>query len=117
MTEDKGSLDFSNPEALVCLNEAIMKIKFNISNYKLPPSGFLIPRIPQRHEYLDKVEVVLKVFEDKTTDIRGFDIGTGANLIYPILGIASKRWSMTGSDINQEALDQCQLVIASNPLL
>ena len=40
----------------------------------------------------------------KSTDISGFDICTGANLIYPILGICAKGWKMAASEINIEAI-------------
>jgi len=38
--------------------------------------------------------------EGKDGEIKGFDIGVGANCIYPILGIGEYSWNMTGSEIS-----------------
>ena len=48
----------------------------------------------------------------------GFDIGVGANCIYPVLGTLKFGWKMSGSDINKESIDWArERIIKVNPLL
>ncbi|KAK8919048.1 hypothetical protein KSP39_PZI021274 [Platanthera zijinensis] len=49
--------------------------------------------------------------------IRGFDIGTGANCIYPLLGAALLGWSFVGSDVTVVALEWAKRNVESNPHL
>ncbi|KAJ0010308.1 hypothetical protein Pint_34356 [Pistacia integerrima] len=48
-------------------------------------------------------------------NVRGFDIGTGANCIYPLLGASLLRWSFVGSDVTDVALEWAEKNIKSNP--
>ena len=41
-------------------------------------------------------------------DIKGLDIGVGANCIYPILGSQIYNWEMVGADIDQVAVKSAQ---------
>ena len=43
--------------------------------------------------------------------MRGFDIGVGANCIYPILGIGEFGWEMQGSEINKESKEWAEYQI------
>ncbi len=45
------------------------------------------------------------------------DIGTGANCIYPILGISIYGWACTGSDIDQTALNNAKQIKDKNKKL
>ena len=45
------------------------------------------------------------------------DIGTGANLIYPIIATRALGWQVVGSDINATALAHAQKLIDNNPVL
>jgi 23S rRNA (adenine1618-N6)-methyltransferase len=45
------------------------------------------------------------------------DIGTGANLIYPILGSAIYDWGFVGSELNPEAMKSAQKIMNGNPNL
>jgi 23S rRNA (adenine1618-N6)-methyltransferase len=49
--------------------------------------------------YLDWIKHLFQVTEDTISE-GGFDIGVGANCIYPILGVTAFNWKMTGSEIN-----------------
>ena len=46
-----------------------------------------------------------------------FDIGVGANCIYPILGISEYGWSFVGSDISQEAIHSAEQIVSNNEIL
>jgi 23S rRNA (adenine1618-N6)-methyltransferase len=43
------------------------------------------------------------------------DIGTGANLIYPLIGAHEYHWRFTGSEIGAEAFASAQAIINANP--
>src|SRR5690606_31859220 len=45
------------------------------------------------------------------------DVGTGANLIYPLLGRSEYGWRFVGSDIDQAALANAAQILAANPTL
>lgn len=47
--------------------------------------------------------------------MRGFDIGTGANCIYPLLGASLLGWSFVGSDVTDVALEWARKNVESNP--
>ena len=104
-------MDFSDRKALLCLNKAILAVEYKIDYYDVP-EGYLLPRIPQRAEYLDRLS---ELFPEKTEPLHGFDIGFGANFIYPLLA-TKHNWKMSGSDINPQALDSAQNLIEKNNL-
>jgi 23S rRNA (adenine1618-N6)-methyltransferase len=43
------------------------------------------------------------------------DIGTGANLIYPLIGAHEYGWRFTGSEISAEAIASAQAIVNANP--
>jgi 23S rRNA (adenine1618-N6)-methyltransferase len=47
--------------------------------------------------------------------VKGFDIGTGANCIYPLLGASLFGWSFVGSDFTVVALEWAEKNVQSNP--
>jgi 23S rRNA (adenine1618-N6)-methyltransferase len=49
------------------------------------------------------------------SQIRLLDIGTGANLVYPLLAHAEYGWDCVGSDIDRPALDNAQAILQANP--
>lgn len=66
------------------------------------PDGQLCPTVPNRLNYIHWIEDLLaldilpgtRAEGDITT---GFDIGTGANCIYPLLGSSVLGWKFVGS--------------------
>lgn len=66
------------------------------------PDGQLCPTVPNRSNYIHWIEDLLAsdiiVRNNNSEDnVRGFDIGTGANCIYPLLGASLLGWSFVGS--------------------
>jgi 23S rRNA (adenine1618-N6)-methyltransferase len=114
------TLDFSNPEAVKALNKAILISDYGITNWDIP-QDYLCPPIPGRADYIHYIADLLAnsnngiVPEGET--ICGLDIGIGANCIYPIIGNASYGWSFVGTDIDENALQNCKKIIAENPKL
>lgn len=47
--------------------------------------------------------------------MKGFDIGTGANCIYPLLGAFLLGWSFVGSDVTDIALEWAMKNVKNNP--
>lgn len=66
------------------------------------PDGQLCPTVPNRSNYIHWIEDLLlsDIIPKNTSNgdvVRGFDIGTGANCIYPLLGASLLGWSFVGS--------------------
>ncbi|PRQ21908.1 putative 23S rRNA (adenine(1618)-N(6))-methyltransferase [Rosa chinensis] len=84
------------------------------------PDGQLCPTVPNRSNYIHWIEDLLSSdIIAKTTKIgdkvRGFDIGTGANCIYPLLGASLLGWSFVGSDMTDVALEWAEKNVRDNP--
>ncbi|KAL8113925.1 uncharacterized protein LOC141668408 isoform X1 [Apium graveolens] len=84
------------------------------------PDGQLCPTVPNRSNYIHWIEDLLS--SDIITNtranadvVKGFDIGTGANCIYPLLGASLLGWSFVGSDVTDVALEWAQTNVQNNP--
>lgn len=97
------SIDFSNPEAVLHLNKAILKHHYDIFDWNIP-AHYLCPPIPGRADYLHHIFDLLKEIGAPQNEIKGLDIGVGANCIYPILGAKIFNWNMVGCDIDPVAI-------------
>ncbi|KAK2437715.1 23S rRNA (adenine(1618)-N(6))-methyltransferase [Trifolium repens] len=84
------------------------------------PDGQLCPTVPNRSNYIHWLEDLLSSNIIPNTissggKVRGFDIGTGANCIYPLLGASLLGWSFVGSDITDVAIEWAERNVNSNP--
>jgi 23S rRNA (adenine1618-N6)-methyltransferase len=97
------TIDFLSSTAVYSLNKAMLLADFKLEDYDLP-MGYLIPPVPGRLDYLLHMQDFLseKLNNSKDTQLRGLDIGAGANGIYCILGAQHFNWKMVGieSDLN-----------------
>jgi len=114
------SIDFFNPEAVKMLNKAILMHFYGIKYWDIPP-GYLCPPIPGRADYIHYIADLLAgknngeiPFGDK---IKGVDIGTGANCVYPIIGNKEYGWSFIGTEIDPVAIESAKTIVALNPVL
>ncbi len=100
------TIDFSSSEGVYELNKAILLADFNLNDYNLP-TGFLIPPIPGRLDYLLYVkDFLVKNFDyNSTTTVKGLDIGAGANAIYCILAAQQFNWNMVGAESERNAVE------------
>ncbi|WP_347372904.1 23S rRNA (adenine(1618)-N(6))-methyltransferase RlmF [Aequorivita sp. Q41] len=105
------SIKFSNNLAVKALNTALLKAYYNISYWDIPKNN-LCPPIPGRLDYLFHIADLLE-----KTDVKLLDIGTGANLIYPILASRQFNWQCTASEVSLDSLDNAQQIIAKNDSL
>ena len=117
---DELSIDFSNADAVLTLNKALLAHFYDIKKWSIP-QGYLCPPIPGRADYIHYIADLLAEFHDKKVptgkNIKGLDIGVGSNCIYPIIGNSVYGWSFVGSDIEKESLDSSRKIIESNPSL
>lgn len=114
------TIDFSNPDAVKALNNALLIQFYGIRNWDIPKS-YLCPPIPGRADYIHYLADLLATSNNglipESETVQGLDIGIGANCIYPIIGNAVYGWSFVGTDIDENALQNCKKIIAENPQL
>ncbi|KAG7641519.1 unnamed protein product [Arabidopsis thaliana] len=84
------------------------------------PDGQLCPTVPNRSNYIHWINDLLSsgIIQSLGGDgskVKGFDIGTGANCIYPLLGASLFGWSFVGSDFTVVALEWAEKNVQSNP--
>lgn len=114
------TIDFSNNDAVKSLNKSLLQADYNISNWTIP-KNYLCPPIPGRADYILYLADLLAETNNNIIptgeNIVGLDLGTGANCIYPILGNALFNWHFVGTDIDNNALQNCKRIIEQNPNL
>ena len=117
---DIQTIDFSNPDAVKTLNKALLIATYDIQNWDIP-AGYLCPPMPGRADYIHYIADLLATSNNgiipEGENIVGLDIGIGANCIYPIIGNSSYGWSFVGTDIDENALQNCKKLITDNPKL
>tara|TARA_R110002072_G_scaffold1632_1_gene13840 strand:- start:148 stop:996 length:849 start_codon:yes stop_codon:yes gene_type:complete len=105
------TITFEDKQAVKVLNRALLKAYYGLDHWDIPEHN-LCPPIPGRLDYLLHVaELIPK------TKLSLLDIGTGANLIYPILATCHFNWQCTASEVDLDALKNAQEIIDSNKVL
>jgi 23S rRNA (adenine1618-N6)-methyltransferase len=117
---DTKTIDFSNPSAVKALNNSLLISNYDIQNWDIP-NDYLCPPIPGRADYIHYLADLLASSNNgiipEGDAVQGLDIGIGSNCIYPILGSAIYGWSFVGTDIDENAIQNCKKIIAENPKL
>mgnify|MGYP001133554089 CR=1 FL=1 len=117
---DELSIDFSDANAVLTLNKALLAHHYNIKNWSIP-KGYLCPPIPGRADYIHYIaDILSNSFGGKIPKgekIKGLDIGIGSNCIYPIIGNSVYGWTFVGSDIEKESIESSENIIKSNDSL
>ncbi|WP_394759748.1 23S rRNA (adenine(1618)-N(6))-methyltransferase RlmF [Flavobacterium sp.] len=117
---DTQTIDFSDPDAVKALNNALLITDYNIQNWDIP-QDYLCPPIPGRADYIHYIADLLASTNDgiipESENVVGLDIGIGANCIYPIIGNSVYNWSFVGTDIDENAIQNCKKIIEQNPKL
>jgi|TARA_B110000914_G_scaffold218787_1_gene226532 23S rRNA (adenine1618-N6)-methyltransferase len=103
---NKETIDFNSNEAIYELNRSLLLANFSLSKYYLP-KGYLIPGVPGRLNYLLHLKgFIHKKFNySNEQQLRGLDVGSGANAIYCILGAQHFNWIMVGSEFDLTAIE------------
>ncbi|KRB56827.1 23S rRNA (adenine(1618)-N(6))-methyltransferase RlmF [Flavobacterium sp. Root186] len=114
------TIDFSNPLAVKTLNKALLQTYYDIQNWNIP-KNYLCPPIPGRADYIHYIADLLAEINNNQVpegnSVLGLDIGSGSNLIYPILGNSIYNWSFVATDIDKKAIENCSKIIEANPRL
>ena len=114
------SIDFSRPNAVKLLNQALLYHYYGI-NYWAFSDKNLCPPVPGRAEYIHRIADLLAQYNSnkipKGEPVTLVDIGVGASCIYPIVGVVEYGWSFIGTDINAKSLASSQSIIDNNPQL
>ncbi|SDQ05960.1 23S rRNA m(6)A-1618 methyltransferase [Chryseobacterium soldanellicola] len=111
------TINFSLPKAVKLLNKALLQHFYKVKNWDIPDAN-LCPPIPGRADYVHYIADLLAEEHGKIPtgiSISGLDIGTGANLVYPLIAHKSYGWKMLGTDINQDSLENAQQILDHNP--
>ncbi len=116
----EDSIDFADPSAVKLLNKALLNHYYGIANWDFPDTN-LCPPIPGRADYIHHIADLLcenNYGNIPTGDkIICYDIGVGANCIYPIIGVTEYGWNFIGSDIDPKSIESAEKIVASNPSL
>ncbi|WP_288435543.1 23S rRNA (adenine(1618)-N(6))-methyltransferase RlmF [uncultured Chryseobacterium sp.] len=110
------TINFSIPKAVKLLNKALLLHFYTIKGWDIPDTN-LCPPIPGRADYIHYIADLLAEDFGEIPDgnsVKGLDIGTGANLIYPLLGSRSYGWTMLGTDVNSDSLKNAKHILDQN---
>ena len=114
------TIDFSIPEAVKALNNSLLISEYGIQNWDIP-KDYLCAPIPGRADYIHYIADLLASSNDgiipEGETVQGLDIGIGSNCIYPIIGNSVYNWSFVGTDIDENAIQNCKKIIENNPQL
>jgi 23S rRNA (adenine1618-N6)-methyltransferase len=112
------TIDFSDNNAVILLNKALLARYYQVKHWQLPP-GYLCPPIPGRADYVHYLADLLAFGNElpKGKTIKLLDIGTGANVIYPIIACQSYGWQVTATDCDPVAVKAAATIVAANPAL
>ncbi|MDR6485993.1 23S rRNA (adenine1618-N6)-methyltransferase [Chryseobacterium vietnamense] len=110
------TINFSIPKAVKLLNKALLLHFYDIKGWDIPDTN-LCPPIPGRADYVHYIaDLLAEQLSAIPTgnSVKGLDIGTGANLVYPLISHRSYGWTMLGTDINQDSLKNAQNILDQN---
>jgi 23S rRNA (adenine1618-N6)-methyltransferase len=111
------TIDFFDPEAVKMLNKALLKYYYGLEHWDIP-EHYLCPPIPGRADYIHTIAAFLGVKKNVKQQVepmfRCLDVGTGANCIYPIIGVHEYGWNFVGSEIDEKAIGNAEQLIALN---
>ena len=114
------SINFSNPEAVLMLNRAVLKHFYGVNHWSIP-KGFLCPPVPGRADYIHNIADLLASENEGVIplgkDVKCLDVGVGANCIYPIIGNREYGWSFGGSDVEEAAISSATAIVEKNDTL
>ena len=114
------TIDFSKDQAVIALNKALLSHYYQVGSWSIP-EGFLCPPIPGRADYIHYAADLLTTSNKnrlpKGKNVKVLDVGTGANIVYPIIGHVSYGWHFVASEINDQSFQAAKSNIQNNPCL
>ena len=117
----RDTIDFADAAAVRALNAALLKADYGIAEWRLP-EGKLCPPVPGRADYVHHLADALCDSAGggpvpQGRQVVGLDIGTGASVIYPLLGSASYGWRFIGTESDPESFASARSIAAANAAL
>jgi 23S rRNA (adenine1618-N6)-methyltransferase len=113
------TIDFQDPMAVRMLNRALLKVFYKIDFWDIP-ANYLCPPIPGRVDYIHYLADLLAGDNNQEIprgrNVKALDIGTGASLVYPLVGQSEYGWNFTGVDIDPAAIKSAQQICEFNKL-
>ena len=113
------TINFQDEHAVRALNKALLKTYYGINFWDIP-ANYLCPPIPGRVDYIHYLADLLASDNQQVIprgrNIKVLDIGTGANLVYPLTGQSEYGWHFTGVDIDPVAIKMAQHISQANKL-
>ena len=113
------TINFQDAVAVRMLNRALLKTYYNIHHWDIP-ANYLCPPIPGRADYIHYLADLLASNNNhdipRGRNVKALDIGTGASLVYPLIGQSEYGWQFTGADIDPIAVKSAQQICQSNAL-
>lgn len=114
------SVEFSNPIAVKLLNKALLNHYYGITYWDFPDEN-LCPPIPGRADYIHYVADLLSESNGgiipRGESVTCWDIGVGANCIYPIIGVTEYNWNFIGTDIDRKSIVTAKQIVEKNSSL
>ncbi|UTH46497.1 23S rRNA (adenine(1618)-N(6))-methyltransferase RlmF [Loktanella salsilacus] len=115
----RTTINFQDDRAVRTLNRALLKTYYGIDYWDIP-DNYLCPPIPGRADYVHYLADLLASSNNQEIprgrEIKALDIGTGANLVYPLIGQSEYGWHFTGVDIDPVAIKSARHICESNKL-
>ena len=84
---------------------------YKVNFWDLPDQN-LVPPVPGRADYIHYLADLLNV--DDSHKINILDIGTGASLIYPLIGSSVYNWNFIATDSEPKSIKVAQKIIDEN---
>jgi 23S rRNA (adenine1618-N6)-methyltransferase len=114
---EKETIDFTDAEAVKTLNKALLKHFYGVDHWDIP-EGYLCPPIPGRADYIHYLADLLAENNGGKAPVgnkvKMLDIGTGATVIYPLIGNSASGWQFVGADIDADAINSARNNISLN---
>ncbi|MCB1274941.1 23S rRNA (adenine(1618)-N(6))-methyltransferase RlmF [Prosthecobacter sp.] len=100
-----AGIDYADPRAVKALNAALLADAYGLRSWDLP-AGHLCPPIPGRSDYIHHLADLVDLRSG--ADVRVLDVGTGASVIYPLIGVCEYGWSFVGAEVDASSLHWAQ---------
>lgn len=112
----KSTIDFANPEGVKALNKALLKAYYDVKFWDIP-KGYLCPPVPGRADYLWALyDLIQETTNLSDKQIKGLDLGTGANIIYPLIGRGMFEWQFVGTEVDDIAIENGIHILKENKI-
>ena len=109
------TVNFADPQAVKTLNKALLMHFYGVTQWDIP-DGYLCPPVPGRADYIHHLADLLAEGNNGVVPVEAtlLDIGTGSNLIYPLIGVHEYGWRFTGSEVDPQAFANATAIINGN---